>query len=353
MNKLTFLTIALGLVAFVSASCPNSCSGHGRCGRYDKCSCFYRWTGPDCSQRLCKEGLAWVDGSQADAHSWAECSNKGICDRETGECVCYDQYDGAACERSVCPNDCSGHGQCEYIHELSDHDSTNWDFWKIQGCKCDGDWTGTDCSQRICPWGDDPLTYVAPGSRQGTTYTILVTHNTSFTAADGADGRNGETRVLNMNLEIVDLHGTTHRSRVWNHKTDSATLDTISAAELEALLLDIPAIHDVDSVAITEPSAGVTVQYVFRLLAPLRLTDVRLSYRDECTVAGCYPMRAAMDPEDPDDQLISVAITSDTINSLLESAECSNRGTCDYSTGQCQCFEGHYGLACEKQTILV
>lgn len=41
-----------------------------------------------------------------------ECSDAGLCDRDTGECRCFDGYDGSACQRSACPNDCSGHGQC-------------------------------------------------------------------------------------------------------------------------------------------------------------------------------------------------------------------------------------------------
>ena len=41
-----------------------------------------------------------------------ECSDAGICDRDTGACTCFDGYDGSACQRSACPNDCSGHGQC-------------------------------------------------------------------------------------------------------------------------------------------------------------------------------------------------------------------------------------------------
>jgi hypothetical protein len=37
------------------------------------------------------------------AHPSTECSNKGICDRKTGECECFDNYEGMACERTVCP----------------------------------------------------------------------------------------------------------------------------------------------------------------------------------------------------------------------------------------------------------
>jgi len=47
-----------------------------------------------------------------DAHPVVECSNKGTCDRSTGECVCFPNYDGIACERSICPNKCSDAGVC-------------------------------------------------------------------------------------------------------------------------------------------------------------------------------------------------------------------------------------------------
>merc|ERR1719409_2668984 len=49
-----------------------------------------------------------------------ECSNKGICDRKAGVCECFDGYEGTACVRASCPNDCSGHGTCETIKELAE-----------------------------------------------------------------------------------------------------------------------------------------------------------------------------------------------------------------------------------------
>jgi len=114
------LLISLAIVASAMAACPNGCSGNGICGANDKCSCFQNWQGPDCSARTCPYALAWADTADGtnQAHYYAECSNKGICDRKTGECKCFDGYEGKGCRRSTCPEGCSGHGTCEYIDEM-------------------------------------------------------------------------------------------------------------------------------------------------------------------------------------------------------------------------------------------
>lgn len=46
------------------------------------------------------------------AHPEVECSAKGTCERAMGMCTCFENYEGVACERTVCPNDCSGNGFC-------------------------------------------------------------------------------------------------------------------------------------------------------------------------------------------------------------------------------------------------
>merc|ERR1719502_2363462 len=195
------------------------------------------YQGNDCSERTCYFGIAHVDSPKGDlnadglvsgalttvvtgsevypwgtteqfpntdaneGHFYMECSNKGICDRKSGECDCFDGYTGTACSRAACPNDCSGHGTCESIKELAEmrsydtneHDvattrvaGTNnhhgydssieesysynlWDQDKTMGCKCDPVYYGADCSLKKCKYGVDPLFYDHEGVIRQTT----------------------------------------------------------------------------------------------------------------------------------------------------------------------------------------
>lgn len=178
----------------------NYCNGHGACDNSTStCQCyegygasnditFYR--APDCSLRTCPSDRAWADlpTSNVAAHAYSECSNRGTCDRITGECTCFDGFEGTACQRSSCPNECSGHGVCLSMKQLArmpaalplgpntyyegNEDSTTWDEDKIYGCLCDSSWSvglgsgetqepewfGPDCSLRHCPSNDNPKT---------------------------------------------------------------------------------------------------------------------------------------------------------------------------------------------------
>ena len=88
--------------------------------------------------------------------------------------MCFPGYEGKGCRRSSCPNDCSGHGTCEYLRELrndlgddfkwtgakSTRDQYDfelpllWDAHKTRGCVCDPKWTDVDCGTRMCPRSD-------------------------------------------------------------------------------------------------------------------------------------------------------------------------------------------------------
>lgn len=183
----------------------NFCNGHGVCDWCsDKCICQEGFGSPvdtimlgqnirkDCSQKVCPSGKAIADipSSATQAHSSAECSNRGICNRETGECKCFYPFIGFACEKMSCPNSCAGHGTCVSMSEMAKlfsernpsysvsygtadgMNSIAWDSEVIHGCMCDSSWTvgygsgmvqvseyfGPDCSLKHCPSGDDPLT---------------------------------------------------------------------------------------------------------------------------------------------------------------------------------------------------
>lgn len=149
--------------------CENQCSGHGTCEVNGNCKCFTgldgedEWTGPDCSSRTCPFDFAWVGAAinSNNLHPWAECSNKGICDRSSGECQCFTGYEGAACQRTVCPDNCNDQGTCWPEKHLASkagrvYDAP-WDAMKHVGCLCDAGYRGPACDQQECPSGADPL----------------------------------------------------------------------------------------------------------------------------------------------------------------------------------------------------
>jgi len=182
------VTTLFAIAVTVNGACDNGCSGHGTCGADDVCACYPNWRmgdedSGDCSDRVCPFELAWVDHPNKDGkfHNYAECAGRGLCNRGTGECECFEGYSGKACQRTTCPNDCSGHGTCEYIEELGFYSvhgdyfdgsadayksfgdeavtfsNQDWDNHKTMGCVCDPKWTDLDCSRRMCPKGNDVL----------------------------------------------------------------------------------------------------------------------------------------------------------------------------------------------------
>jgi hypothetical protein len=178
---LVVLSLSLLLTLCKGQTCPNACSNHGECSNSDLiCDCEEGWDYyADCSARTCANASGWSSKAHStnEAHmNGMECSNRGVCDRASGECKCDVPFGGVACERLSCPNDCSDNGLCMSLYRAGiDHglDHTagyspggdgvgfyyeNWDAHKVQMCFCDWGRVGADCSQKYCPAGDDPVT---------------------------------------------------------------------------------------------------------------------------------------------------------------------------------------------------
>ena len=233
--------LALALVVSASAVCDNACSGHGTCMTDDVCNCYDNWgvgmahDSGDCSERVCPYELAWVDTPDKSGtfHKYAECAGRGICDRGTGECACFDGYEGKGCQRTVCPNDCSGHGTCEYIEDMAfaaswnDYDNRgfkndakkfalhSWDSGKIRGCVCDAQFGDADCSKRMCPYGNDILDVrddlTAPSTKyqkQNLIFSSSHHQEESSPTPDGVDTLKGETFALTFKSRLNETFTT-------------------------------------------------------------------------------------------------------------------------------------------------
>eukprot|EP00606_Chrysophyceae_sp_TOSAG23-5_P000446 GSChrysophyteH2.ASY1.ANO1.877.1 assembled CDS len=153
--------------------CPktgdNFCSGHGSCEHNNQCVCHKGmsgdaiYTGADCSLRTCPLGTAWVGSiiNSNDMHPIAECSNKGVCNRSDGLCECFAGYDGLACQRHTCPENCNDRGTCFPERILASKASyvydSPWDANKSVGCICDIGYRGPSCGEQECPSTVDPV----------------------------------------------------------------------------------------------------------------------------------------------------------------------------------------------------
>ena len=81
------------------------------------------------------------------------CSGHGQCHKDVASgdstCTCDIKWEGTGCGEPGCPtNDelkkCSGHGSCITEGKPHEYDRT----WK---CECSSGFTGADCSQPSCP----------------------------------------------------------------------------------------------------------------------------------------------------------------------------------------------------------
>lgn len=424
-------TIAFLLLSGAAAMCPfdGGCSGHGNCGVNDKCSCYKGYRGNACEQRTCDHSISWnIVAEEATSsitdktggsfklvtHTLEECSSKGECDRDSGECKCFDGYTGKGCRRMKCDDDCSGHGRCKTLYDVARDMSwaggyTGWDAHKIQQCTCDPGWEGISCSSRMCPKGDDPLT-------TGQVPTTIFLGTGRFAGADastpGTANRPGfqsadTTPVLVPGLEFVLEYTDSFNNKFYTSAISG--VDT-SAIEIEEALERLPS-HAIPDITVTvvessttdgvSPAEGGTAdQYDatnFMNIAISGTSSVNMTATSTlfsitfnspansgpqalavhtlgCAVHGCQPLyhgtgyitgsgRSDSNVVGSGAKIWSTtgfsgtiapgSVTNTVVVGTTELATCANRGECDGSTGECECYPGYHGVACEAQSTVV
>jgi len=418
------IIIATLLAVVAAGGCDNGCSGHGTCLQNGVCACWDNWgmgmglDSGDCSQRVCPFEFAWVDTPDklGNHHKYAECSNRGICDRDTGECDCFPGYEGKGCARTTCPNDCSGHGRCKYIEDLPFQSTPqqfdggdffvqkahsfgdaykNWDARKTRGCECDPEWGDVDCSKRMCMMGNDIMDQrqnLLVARKQHTQHIQFVADN-KFTWTYNSVGINNDL-ALKTAVEVTGgtrapLHGRTF-ALVFTSKLNE-TFTTIpikfamgeTASDFKVMFLAVEHALEalpngvIDNVDVageirntaTAWSAGETSAN--RDGADNIAFDGGDSENDALYMNITFSGKNVQGPQNlmqvkhihcgdgctPKLDGLNLAITSMTVReeSVADwnSYECGRRGKCDYATGICTCFNGYAGLACGTITSLV
>lgn len=278
------------------------------------------------------------------AHRYAECSNTGKCNRNSGECECFDGYEGSACQRRQCPSKvsgvtCSGHGICMISTAYAKEQGSTyygWELDKFLMCKCDDGYEGVDCSLRQCPYGFDPVMYSGMTMKYDIDKENANKLKNDFYFQINYDGRTYNTPVIfALKPEIMCPGGNKDSSEVAMYQE-----------EIKTAIQSIPPLSQ-SRVIITcgssdsDPSTGIINQIEIIVDA----TDPRLFIVSTIKAEASSSLNFGV--------LNGKIIDNNgkEINNVNDKATlCSSRGLCDASTGLCNCFEGYSGYTCESKS---
>lgn len=231
-------------------------------------------------------------------------------------CDCQLGFTGAACDRLSCPGasegesaGCSGHGQCLDMNTLAALATVNgdlasftygdvpnspqtWDATRLFGCLCDAEYEGYDCSLLVCPHGDDPDSYDQRDEQQ-----IISCTDSDFTGNIVLTFRQHSTTPLSPNS---------------------------TSAEVRAALEALDSIGEVSVVPLVD---GATDHLCLQTGGQFIVTFK--------TEHGDLPMvQFAVEN-------VNTFDITQYLPGTKENLECSGRGLCDHSLGQCACFPGY------------
>eukprot|EP00600_Ochromonadales_sp_CCMP1393_P009395 CAMPEP_0174968236 /NCGR_PEP_ID=MMETSP0004_2-20121128/8020_1 /TAXON_ID=420556 /ORGANISM="Ochromonas sp., Strain CCMP1393" /LENGTH=633 /DNA_ID=CAMNT_0016217443 /DNA_START=427 /DNA_END=2328 /DNA_ORIENTATION=+ len=184
--------------------------------------------------------------------------------------------------------------------------TSRWDADKIKGCHCDYPSSGYDCSQQLCPTGDDPLT-----TSQVNEVQLLLCSATQGT----------------FNL-------------YYNGEPSASIPYTANAAAVKAALLRIPSLSGVK----------VTFSQIHGSICQIQPNVVSIEFTEQFGpqnplvpyLSSSFENAGGRISISADGLTTFTDVTLQTFESVKgtkESEICSNRGVCDLSDGVCSCYD--------------
>jgi hypothetical protein len=281
-------------------------------------------------------------------------------------------------------------GNLPTVNQYDFEFSLLWDAYKTRACVCDPKWTDIDCSRRMCPKGNYAL-YDRTDPTPETQAVIFANVFNPVTDIESGTIDYKTSDSLNNGGLGADKNGEfalTFRSTL-NEEFTTKTMNVYNLTELivEEAINSLPnkVIEEADVVLYRNLSKYNATTYTQKAYAKKIGKDrnngypydpamnyswydtdlvVLITYSGAMTTgnqyalecktaycgAGCQPrLEFGLDLR----KGASCKVVNDFTPAYGLNVECSGRGTCDYGSGICDCYEGYTDEYCSTQTALI